>query len=438
MIPKVIHRIWLGGEIPPEFVRYGETWQEHHPDWELRLWTEANLPRLDNQRLFDAAPSMHSSGQVPRFRSDLARLELLYRYGGLYVDTDFVSCRSIEPLIAGLDLFAAEEKPGLIANGLIGSVPEHPFMRAMIDNVADSIRRRPKAMPWQQTGPLYLTEMARRHKGQMNLLPTPLIYPYHHSHLDRDGNPPSIADDVVCHHVWASIRRSVSVIIPFRAGCPYREQNRDWVRAFYAEHYPGWQVIEVDEPGDPFSKAAAIRRGVEQSFGDVLVIADADLIVTNLRDAVSAVARNRAKWAIPHSNVHRLAWDATKRVLAGTDPREVASRTAERIYTGLVGGGIVVIDRATFEACPPDPRFRGWGGEDEAWGLALRVLVGEPWRGPAQLLHLWHPPAARMARTRGNDNNEALVVRYRHAKKSRADMAALVAEHREVTAWATS
>lgn len=431
-IPRIIHRVWLGGDMPPEFVEFGDTWQEHHPDWEMRLWTEDNLPRLRNQELFDAAPRMHSSSMVPRFRSDLARLELLAEYGGLYVDTDFVCLRSIEPIIDGLDLFAAEEKPGLIANGLIGATPGHPFILDMIAGIPGAVRRRPSALPWRQVGPQYLTDMARRSPGVLSLIPRELVYPYHHTQLLPDGSPPPIADDVVCHHVWASIRRSVSVIIPFRAGDPYREQNRDWVVEFYRTFYPSWQVVVVDEPGDPFSKAAAIRAGVDQSFGDVLVIADADLIVTHLRSAVGAVAQGRAKWAIPHTNVHRLAWDATKQILRGADPRDFAQRTAERIYRGLIGGGILVIDRDAFMGCPPDPRFRGWGGEDEAWGLALQTLVGEPWRGSAQLLHLWHPPAARMARLRGNDHNESLVLRYRQASKNQRQMTDLVAEHREV------
>lgn len=417
--------------MPSEFDVFGQGWAANHPGWEMRLWTEDNIPPLRNQGLFDAAPSMMPSGQVPRFRSDLIRLEILHRYGGLYVDTDFVSCKPIDGLIDGLDLFAAEEKPGLIANGLIGSIPGHPFIEAMIRGAAESVRKRPGLMPWQTVGPEHLTRTAAARPGELALLPTALVYPYHHTQLDRNGEPPPLSPDVVCHHVWASIRRSVSIIVPYRPGCPYREQNWRWVRQFLSEFFPAWQIVEADEPGDPFSKAQAIRDGVARSFGDVLVISDADLIVTDLRGPVSQVARKHARWAVPHTNVHRLTWDATKQILQGADPRALAKQTQERIYRGLIGGGMVVIDREAFEACPPDPRFRGWGGEDEAWGIALRSTYGEPYRHPGALLHLWHPPAPRMARTRGNDNNEALVARYRAAAKNRRQMSALMAEHME-------
>ena len=428
LIPKLIHRIWVGGAMPAEFAEFGETWARNHPDWEMRLWTEENLPLLRNQRLFDDAPNVVASRLVPRMRANLARYELLHRYGGLYVDTDFVSVQPIDSLIDGLDCFAAEEKPGLIANGLMGSTPGHPLLEALIVGAERSVKDQPGLPSWRTTGPAYLTQVAQR-VGGMSLLPRERIYPYHHTQLLGDGSPPDIAPDVVCHHVWASIRRSVSVIVPFRPSDPYRQQNWEWVQAYYRRFFPSWQVVEADEPGDPVSKAQAIRDDVSRSYGDVLVITDADLIVTDLRSAVAAVSTNRARWAIPHTNVHRLSWDATRAVLGGVDPRTLADRTAERVYRGLVGGGILVIDRKAFERCPPDPRFRGWGGEDEAWGLALRSSLGEPWRGSAGLLHLWHPPALRMTRNSGNDANERLLARYRNAKMAH-DMASLVAEHR--------
>ena len=45
MIPCVFHQIWVGADaLPDEFRALQETWTRHHPDWELRLWTDANLP----------------------------------------------------------------------------------------------------------------------------------------------------------------------------------------------------------------------------------------------------------------------------------------------------------------------------------------------------------------------------------------------------------
>ena len=44
-IPRLFHQIWLGPDpFPAEYVEYQRSWTRHHPGWELRLWTEADLP----------------------------------------------------------------------------------------------------------------------------------------------------------------------------------------------------------------------------------------------------------------------------------------------------------------------------------------------------------------------------------------------------------
>lgn len=424
--------------MPDEFVEFGRTWERNHPGWQVKLWTEADLWQLRNQIVYDHAPLLTSSGLVPRMRSDIWRLEILHRFGGLYVDTDFVSVQSIEPLIEGLDCFAAEEQPGLIANGLMGATPGHRFIDRLITDLPHSVEKRRGMPPWRTTGPEFLTRTSRSMPG-LALLPRELVYPYHHSELLPDGSPPPIPEGTICHHVWASVRRSVSVIVPYRSnGCAWRDASHRWMLEYWRRFFPSWQVVICSDDGQgAWSKSQAIRNGVRESFGDMLVIADSDSLVTDVSTSIAHIASGRSRWAVPHFGVLRLSESATRAVLSGVDPRSVRHQTTERHY-GLAGGGVVVVNRETFEACPPDPRFRGWGGEDEAWGLALRSLHGDEFRGRADLIHLWHPPAARKARDHGNDENMALVHRYRQAAKLRPQMAALVAEHSEAQTWATS
>ena len=104
-----------------------------------------------------------------------------------------------------------------------------------------------------------------------------------------------------------------------------------------------------------------------------------------------------------------------------------ANPYTERPYHGWAGGGIVVTTGETYRQAPLDPRFVGWGQEDEAWALALSVLVGKPRRGTADLVHLWHPPAERKSRSVGNHNNLALLNRYQRAARNADAMRALVA-----------
>jgi hypothetical protein len=426
MIPRVLHRIWFGPSMPPEFERYGEAWQRLNPHWEIRLWTEDNLPPLTNQRLWDAAPDLVESGLVNRMRSDIARYEILLAYGGLYVDTDFEPLRPIDGLIADHDMFAVAENQSLIANGFVGCTPDHPFMRHIVERLPESVDARPGQPPWRTTGPEFITRCSKERPGKLALLPQRLVIPYHHRQLLKDGSPPPIPEDAFAHHVWASCRQSVSVIIPWRAGCPHREASRQYIGERFAAEYPSWQVVDADCTDEMWNKAEAIIDGTRRSFGDIVVVHDADVWCDDLSPAVETV-KNGAAWAMPYRELHRLTPDATAEVLSGSASiDDVAHRVAEPVYRGVDGGGLLVVRRKHVESVPPDVRFRGWGGEDEAWAWALSTLVGPMWRGKARLIHFWHPPQQRRSRNVGSVENEALWNQYRLARGKRDRMDRLV------------
>ena len=126
-IPRIFHRIWVGGgPLPDEYREYGETWLRHHPGWEMRLWTDDDIPD-DLVR-----PEPREGFRMPAERSDILRYELLLRYGGVYVDTDFECLRPIDELIEGVDFFTGDLKPGRVNNAIIGSVPGHPLLEAAV------------------------------------------------------------------------------------------------------------------------------------------------------------------------------------------------------------------------------------------------------------------------------------------------------------------
>ncbi len=125
-IPRTIHRVWLGDRtMPAEHQRFGETFAEHHRGWEMRLWTEADMPALEITAADRERARDHSE------MSDLFRYEVLQRFGGIYVDTDVECLRPLTPLMRGVDAFAALEVPGRVGTAVLGAVPGHPvFARA--------------------------------------------------------------------------------------------------------------------------------------------------------------------------------------------------------------------------------------------------------------------------------------------------------------------
>lgn len=215
-----------------------------------------------------------------------------------------------------------------------------------------------------------------------------------------------------------------AVIIPWASTCPHRISAVDYVMHWYRTNFPDWQVIlGISAEGDQWCKARAVADGIRRTDAELLVISDADCFAPRLPEAVEAVVSGTRSWAMPHYTVHRLTQEATRRVIDEEVQPADLSRTVEHYaqmpYSGYPGGGIVVLRRGTYAKAPLDPRFVGWGQEDECWAIALRSLYGPPFRpatGP--LWHLWHPPQKRISRAVGSENSRNLRTQYRIAART--------------------
>ena len=91
IIPKKIHQIWIGKEVPKKYKKWRVSWMKNHPEYEYFLWDETKILKLDliNRNQFKRAIN-------PAVKSDIARYEILYKFGGIYVDTDFESLKKID------------------------------------------------------------------------------------------------------------------------------------------------------------------------------------------------------------------------------------------------------------------------------------------------------------------------------------------------------
>jgi hypothetical protein len=189
-IPRVFHRVWVGpSEMPALFTRFGETWLEHHPDWEMRLWSEADLPALGLEGVAERTRNLSEL-------SNLMRYELLARHGGVYIDTDFECLRSLEPLLGGVDAFTALESPGRAANGLIGCVPEHPLLRWAAQAAPSTVGL--GAHSRDANGPYFFSLLLEQLPG-VTIFPPELFYPYY---LDEPHRRHESFPDAYAVHHW--------------------------------------------------------------------------------------------------------------------------------------------------------------------------------------------------------------------------------------------
>jgi hypothetical protein len=201
---------------------------------------------------------------------------------------------------------------------------------------------------------------------------------------------------------------NVSVIVPRAGDCPYRARAWAWLSG----QFDGLEVVEGHGNANRWCKAEAVADGLSRASGELLVIHDADVYSEHLNEAIDRV-RDGAPWASPHRIVRRLTEAGTAAFLDGACDPQVQERHAAKL-----GGGIVVLPSETYENVPLDPRFVGWGQEDESWSIALLALVGSPFIGRHELTHLYHPPQERKTRVIGSRESKELLRRYRHAKRT--------------------
>lgn len=95
MIPKIIHYCWFGGNPLPELAKQCiESWRRFFPNYEIKEWNEDNFD-------INIVPYTTEAYKAKKyaFVSDYARFWILYKYGGLYFDTDVEVIKSMDKII---------------------------------------------------------------------------------------------------------------------------------------------------------------------------------------------------------------------------------------------------------------------------------------------------------------------------------------------------
>lgn len=189
--PKIIHQIWLGGPIPEKYMKWMKTWSTLS-GWQYKLWTdkEATSYPLVNREAFEKA---NNYGE----KSDIFRYEILYNEGGVYVDTD---CMCINPAFFEyahdhFDFYIAFEPLNHrclgLGNAVMGSIPKHPLVKQLIDNLKkniDTLTKENKStqniieISISKTGPLYIDSqveiyLKQPHKTVDVFLPPTFFFP---------------------------------------------------------------------------------------------------------------------------------------------------------------------------------------------------------------------------------------------------------------------
>ena len=93
MIPKIIHYVWLGNEKKSLLIKKCiNSWKKRLPDYELKLWNSENIPH--NSWIDEALAEKKWA-----FVADYVRAWALYKFGGIYLDSDIFVKKSFDEFL---------------------------------------------------------------------------------------------------------------------------------------------------------------------------------------------------------------------------------------------------------------------------------------------------------------------------------------------------
>jgi mannosyltransferase OCH1-like enzyme len=242
LIPRVLHQTWKDADVPERWRPLQRTWREHHPDWDHRFWTDADLRDLVAEHYpwfleaYDAYD--HAISRV-----DAARYFLLHRHGGVYVDLDFESLRSLDGLLVGHSLVLGVEPEShtalsivrtrpraltrVVCNAFIASTPGHSFWTHVFPRLVAHARERD---PLDTAGPFFLTDAIDSYYGDVpaHVASAAQLYPLDKAVFERGGD--ALADhrarigaEAYAVHHWAG-----SWIEGYRAEDRRLRDERGW------------------------------------------------------------------------------------------------------------------------------------------------------------------------------------------------------------------
>ena len=225
-IPRIIHQLWIGSKPAP--ITLMNTWKDKHPDFEYIFWNEEEIKKRELK--FKCQDKIDEIEEI-NGKADIMRWEILYTYGGVFLDADSICIEPIDEELLNKKCFAGWEqeeiRPGLIATGTMGFPKKHSLVKGAIKWILNNEVSQQKAqlMAWQSVGPGLLTRMFDTGKfTDLHIFPSYTFLPIHHKGLEYVGH-----GKIYAFQVWGSTKQSYdnmnNMILPSQFTVPPREKS---------------------------------------------------------------------------------------------------------------------------------------------------------------------------------------------------------------------
>lgn len=158
-----------------------------NPHWEVKLWHDDSLlgVGIDTEYMLKRFWS-------PASASNMIRLKLIQKYGGIYLDMDMEPLLPIDSVrqVYG-HAFACDQGDGRLCNAAFGAPPDHPWINWQIEHGPGDCD--PHDAAW---GVYTMTKAPRE---MLYVVRTNAFFPYHYSEPEELRKPHPYT---ICEHKW--------------------------------------------------------------------------------------------------------------------------------------------------------------------------------------------------------------------------------------------
>ncbi len=189
---------------------------------------------MKRRDIFDSAPNWG-------VKSDVFRYEILFSYGGVYADTDFLCVRSLNELLTFsffCGIVSKNEKS--VNNALIGSISGHPLLDELLKQLKTPLEGYSSEATFQSTGPSIFSNVVYDRLAEtpvsVHVLPYDAFYPMPNT-FSRNKEPPwkkYVTEQTYAVHFWDYSWQKRSFLETVRKAFlkPVPKFVKSWIKKF--------------------------------------------------------------------------------------------------------------------------------------------------------------------------------------------------------------
>lgn len=181
-IPKIIIQTWKTDNVPNTYTSYVETLKELHPDYQYIFFTDETIEDFLKSN-YPQYYETYKKLPIKIQKIDFFRYIAIYHYGGFYLDLDMKCNQNFDALLRHNCVFPVDDyipmhkkhihryshfiknnQRYLIGQYAFASVPNHPFIKLLINDIHENINIYIKHVNadnddyvYQTTGPDFVT-----------------------------------------------------------------------------------------------------------------------------------------------------------------------------------------------------------------------------------------------------------------------------------------